>query len=55
MDTSKEQEENLLRSKMLIVADRNERFAAIQYEFDELAKKIKQHLSSMSELTPIED
>ena len=54
MDTSKE-EENLLKSKMLIVADRNERFAAIQYEFDELAKKIKQHLSSLSELTPIED
>ena len=54
MDTSKE-EENLLRSKMLIVADRNERFAAIQYELDELAKKIKQHLSSMSELTLIED
>ena len=45
MDTSREQEENLLRSKMLIVADRNERFAAILQEIEEMKEKLKKILN----------
>ena len=45
MDDSKKVQEQLLISKIKIAADRNERFAAILQEIEEMKEKLKKILN----------